>query len=274
SIFLAGLVQTQIAARSESAQDAGGAHIPLSQITLMVLSVLVIAVASLSSQPGWSALGVAAALAIGIAVTRLDARGGARLMPEGAYELARLGSIYLCVALLNIGITVEVFIPYFLQVLHGHSPLVAGYLSALMSGGWTVGAILSASRQPLVADRYVRMGPVVSCLSLLALAILLSSSALRADTLRWLAAVPLLGVGLGIGMCWPHLLTHVFKVAPEGQENMATSAIITVQLYSMALGSAIGGVIINAAGFTDPGGVPGTARAALALLLAFALAPG
>jgi len=75
-------------------------------------------------------------------------------------------------------------------------------------------------------------------------------------------------------MCWPHLLTYVFKVAPAGQENMASSAIITTQLYAMALGAAIGGVIINAAGFTDPGGVQGTAQAALALLLVVALAPG
>lgn len=273
AVLLAGLVQTQIASRSESAPDDGGVRMPLGQITLLVLSVLVIAVASLSTQLGWNVLGVVVALAIGMAVMRLDARGPVRLMPQGAYELKLLGSIYLCVAFLNIGITVEVFIPYFLQVLHGHTPLAAGYLSALMSGGWTIGAIMSSSRRPMSGDRFMRIGPVVCCLSLVILSIMLSSSALRTEALRWLAAIPLLGVGLGIGMCWPHLLTHVFKVAPAGQENMATAAIITVQLYAMALGSAIGGIIINAAGFTDPGGVSGTAQAATALLLAIALAP-
>ncbi|TFL15577.1 MFS transporter [Pusillimonas caeni] len=274
ALLLAGLVQTQIASRSESIPINGDARIPLSQISLLVLSVLAVAMASLAAHLGWSVLGVVVALAIGIVVARLDARGHARLMPHGAYELKRLGSIYLCVAFLNIGITVEVFIPYFLQVLHGHSPLAAGYLGALMSAGWTIGAITSTSRTSRTADVYVRIGPIISALSLASLGLMLPWEPLQDALLRWVVVVPLVGVGLGIGMCWPHLLTHVFKVAPAGQENMASSAIITIQLYAMALGAAVGGAIINAAGFTDPGGVQGTAQAALALLLIVALAPG
>src|SRR5690606_19374286 len=195
-------------------------------------------------------------------------------MPVGAYDLNRLGSIYACVALVSIGITVEMFIPYFLQVLHGHSPLAAGYLSAIMSAGWTLGAVTSTSRAPATADIYVRLGPIISAVSLASLGLMLPWQVLWDDALRWVVIVPLLGVGLGIGMCWPHLLTYVFKSAPAGQENMASSAIITTQLYAMALGAAVGGVIINAAGFTNPGGVPGTSQAALALLLVVALAPG
>jgi len=121
----------------------------------------------------------------------------------------------------------------------------------------------------------MRAGPVVSSLSLACLAVLTPLQVFgNAAVAGWAVALPLLGVGLGIGMCWPHLLTQVFKVAPAGQENMASSAIITVQLYAMALGAALGGIVINAAGFTDPGGVPGTRQAALALFVVFAMAPG
>ncbi|HUH87281.1 MAG TPA: MFS transporter, partial [Pusillimonas sp.] len=274
AVFLAVLVQTQIAAKSSVPRSSNPVRIPMAQIGLLVVSVMVVSVASLSPSLGWNTLGLAAALIIGSGVAYLDARNPTRLMPNGAYHLNRLGSMYACVALLSIGITVEMFVPYFLQVLHGHTPLAAGYLSALMSAGWTIGAITSTSRTPATADIFVRAGPVISAVSLAALGLLLPWPTLNEETLRWVLSVPLLGVGLGIGMCWPHLLTHVFKLAPKGQENMASSAIITIQLYAMALGAAVGGVIINAAGFTDPGGVPGTARAALALLLAFALAPG
>jgi len=42
----------------------------------------------------------------------------------------------------------------------------------------------------------------------------------------------------------------------------------------MALGATLGGMVTNAAGFTDPGGVPGTRTASLAMFVVFALAPG
>ena len=274
ALFLAVLVQTQIASKSSSSEGQGAVRIPMAQIGLLVVSVMVVSVSSLSESMGWNVLGVVVALAVGAGVAQLDARTSNRLMPKGAYHLSLLGSMYACVALLSIGITVEMFVPYFLQVLHGQTPLAAGYLSALMSAGWTIGAITSTSRSATTADVFVRAGPIVSALSLACLGFMLPWPALNDEVLRWVVSVPLLGVGLGIGMCWPHLLTHVFKVAPAGQENMASSAIITTQLYAMALGAAVGGVIINAAGFTDPGGVQGTAQAALALLLIIALAPG
>ncbi|WP_397474686.1 MFS transporter [Pusillimonas sp.] len=271
ALFLAILVQTQIRAKAPDAKPAG--RIPMAQIALLIVSVLVVSVASLSANLGWNVLGIVVALLVGIGVPRLDAAGATRLLPDGAYDLNRLGGVYACVALIGIAITVEMFVPYFLQVLHGHTPLMAGYLSALMSAGWTLGAVMSTSRSANTADIYTRLGPIVTAVSLAGLGLMLPWEVLWDETLRWLLTVPLLGVGLGIGMCWPHLLTYVFKVAPAGQENMASSAIITVQLYAMALGAAVAGAIINAAGFTDPGGLQGTAQAALALLLAVALAP-
>src|SRR3546814_11174012 len=77
--------------------------------------------------------------------------------------------------------------------------------------------------------------------------------------------LPLLGVGVGVGLCWPNILTRVFKSAPKGQENIASAAITTLQLYAMAMGAALAGMVTNAAGFTQPGGVPGAQQAALAL---------
>src|SRR5690606_8187994 len=91
ALFLACLVQTQIAARPPASESRAPVRIPMAQIALLVVSVLIVSVASLSEHVGWSLLGIGAALLVGASVARLDARGATRLMPEGAYELSRLG---------------------------------------------------------------------------------------------------------------------------------------------------------------------------------------
>jgi hypothetical protein len=54
---------------------------------------------------------------------------------------------------------------------------------------------------------------------------------------------------------------------------MASAAITTVQLYGMAIGAAIAGLVANAAGLIAPGGAAGAQSAAAWLFASFALAP-
>jgi len=49
---------------------------------------------------------------------------------------------------LNFVLVSDIFIPYFLQVLHGVTPLISGYLVALVALGWTVAAFFSAGSLP------------------------------------------------------------------------------------------------------------------------------
>jgi predicted MFS family arabinose efflux permease len=147
-------------------------------------------------------------------------------------------------------------------------------MTALMSAGWTLGSITSSNRSSASASKLLRAGPLVSAASLAGLAALIPWSGLDANANGvWWLLLPLVGVGLGIGMCWPHLLTKVFKTSPPGEENMASSAIITIQLYAMALGATLGGMVANAAGLIEPGGVEGTQNAALAMFVMFVLSP-
>lgn len=271
---LAWLVWRQIALQAPGPRK--DVKVPMLQIALLVVSVLAISIASLTSAVLWNMLGLVAGLLIGLGVARVDKTAAVRFMPTGAYSLKPegLGSLYACVCLLSIGITVEVFVPYFLQVIHGYTPLIAGYMTALMSAGWTLGSITSSSRSPATARKLLRAGPLVSAAALAGLTLLVPWSGLDVNSNgAWWLLLPLLGVGLGIGMCWPHLLTQVFKTSPPGQENMAASAIITVQLYAMALGATLGGMVANAAGLVDPGGVEGTRHAALAMFAMFVCSP-
>lgn len=274
ALALAALVYTQIA-RDATTPSPDGVRVPLKQLAFMVLAVLVVSVGSLSKQLHWNIIGVVGGIALSIVVAQIDLRSQSPLMPQGGYHLkGNLGSMYACMALLSIAMTAEIFIPYFLQVIQGYSPMIAGYFMVLMSAGWSTGSISSASRQIGTTNRLMQAGPAVSAISLAALALTMSLYLpAHVLALAFVLGVFLFGVGLGIGITWPHLLTELFRRSPEGQENIASSAIITVQLYSLAFGAALGGIVTNSAGFTDPGGLIGSQSATRALLLVLALAP-
>lgn len=272
SAVLGVLVYTQVGHKAPNRNK--GMKAPLGKISVLALSVLVVSVGSLSSLWLWNIAGIAAGLLLTIMVARADRRSDARLFPTGSYSVhTSLGSLYACICLLSIGVTTEIYIPYFLQLIHGKSPLIAGYWTALMSAGWTMGSFISSSRSTPTANRLIRIGPMVSAVSLLILGALMPLGSQGGVNANWMV-LPLVGVGLGVGLCWPNLLTRVFKSAPAGQENIASAAITTLQLYAMAMGASLAGMITNAAGFIQPGGVQGAQQAALALFVVFACAPG
>ncbi len=249
-------------------------RVPAPQIALLALSVLAIAAGGLLTSLAAQAVAVVIGLALGWLASRCDRRATVRLLPTGAYALGRpLGAIYASIALLLVGTTTEIFVPYFL-LLQGHSPLAAGYLTAAMAAGWSAGSLLSSGRVGAAADRLLRVGPVLSALGLGVLAwVVPSSGALAADMTLVLMTLALSAVGLGVGIGWPHLLTRVMTQAPKGEEGVASASITTVQLYGMAVGAAIAGLVANAAGLTAPGGVAGAQSAALWLFASFAVAP-
>jgi hypothetical protein len=186
--------------------------------------------------------------ALGLLAAWLDQRPGVALLPRGAYSLPRLpGRLYACIALLMIASMSEIFVPYFLQDLHGYTPLQAGYLTAVMAAGWSLASLSGAGCRGRNARRMLLAGPLLMTLSL-----------------------ALAGAGLGIGLGWPHLLTQVLHTAPRGEGNLASAGITTVQLYAMAMGAALAGLTANAAGLS---GTESTQMAARSLFALFALAP-
>lgn len=273
ALLLALVVAAQF--RGKAAADAGSGALPWPALSLLVLSVLAICAASLSSSLAWNAVGMATGIALACLLVRVDGRSRHRLLPTGAYSLsAELGRLYALMGLLVAALTPEIFVPYFLQQLHGLSPLGAGYMTALMAGGWTLAALFSAGRGPRTAGRLIQAGPMAVLAALVVLTATLPLTGWSHPLLaRGLYCLALATMGFGIGLCWPHLLTRVFSAALPGEEMLASSSITTVQLYATAMAAALAGMVANAAGLGEPGGLQGARSAAMAVLGTFALAP-
>lgn len=271
-LILLVLVVTQIESINSGSNES--IQVPLGKIAVLGLSVFLLSYASLSETWYVNALGLIIALALTTLVGRADKGSSANLLPHGTYRIGSALSVYyLCIAFLNVAISVEVFIPYFLQVIHDQQPLIAGYFMASMSFGWTSGSFLSAGRSESATIRYMQLGPLVSAITLIVLAVVMPLDLKQVNGGAYWLIIPLMLIGGGIGVCWPHVLTRVFHASPEGQENIASAAIITVQLYALALGGALAGTLTNLGGFVNPGGVSGAKSAAVVLFSVMAIGP-
>ncbi len=258
-----------------SADQPPRVPLPLAQLVLLTAAVLCVSAGSVASRLSWNILGLGAAAILTALLIYIESRTRQRLLPAGAFSItSALGVLYATMSLLAVAVTSgEIFVPLFLQVLHQQSPLMAGYLAALMAAGWTLGSIGSSGASGRAVERVILAGPLLGFAGMAALAVLLRSE----SSGDWQALLPiclaLVIIGLGVGLAWPHLLTRIFQVAPAGEQDLASASITTVQLFATALGAALAGMVANLAGLTDPGGVAGTANAASWLFGVFALAP-
>jgi MFS family permease len=245
----------------------------LTNLLLLAAAVLCVSAGSMASDARLAMLAMLAAVA-GLAVfVRREAGSGAHLLPRGACNpRTPLGGAYATMALLLLGITTEIFVPFFLQVLHGMTPLHSGYLSALMAGGWTTGALLSSGATARRRHAALLVGPVALGCGLIGLWILMPVPG-EAGVATLVMGCALASMGLGIGMCWPHLAALVFTVAHEDERALAASSITVVIMVSNAFGAAIAGLVTNLAGLTRLGLVAGAASASSWLFGCYVLAP-
>jgi MFS family permease len=248
--------------------------VPWLQLFLLAGAVFAVSAGSVSPQPAWNAGGVAVAIALSALLVIIDKRAAKRLLPKDVFRPGTLGALYLAMALLAMMVTsTEIFSPLFFQVLHAQTPLASGYLAAIMSAGWTLGSLISSSATGGRARLAIRIAPVLALAGLVGMAVLMPSP----SDGSWQVLVPIciamVAVGFAVGIAWPHLSTRVLQVAPQGEEDLAASSIMTVELFATAMGAALAGMLANLGGLSSPGGVPGTAGAAQWLFAVFTLAP-
>jgi len=248
--------------------------LPTIQIVLLIAIVLTVSVGSIDVTTTKVFISIVIAVLLGWFLIYSERHATERLLPLGALSVSNpLGAHYICIGLLLFGMQPEIFVPYLLQILHGQSPLWAGYIGALMAFGWTAGSIISASWTGKKTAATVVIGPIFGLVGLLLQAWFLP----MLSGGEWQILVPiclgLIFVGFGIGVTWPHIVTRIYERAPENEQDIAAAGVTTMQLFATALGASLGGMVVNLAGINDPGGVSGASNAALWLCLLFAIAP-
>ncbi|QCR38455.1 MFS transporter [Nissabacter sp. SGAir0207] len=258
--------------KRDTAPPAG--KLPLVQLLLLVAAVMAVSTGGMSSDVAVNVAGIGVAVVLVLLLIRREFTSEIRLLPRDALRLnSPLLALYITMGLLIIGMTSETFIPYFLQILHGQTPLISGYLAALMAAGWTVSEIWSSGWQGRGIKRAIAVGPMLVLVGMVVLALSTPRSAGGEWIVLSLIGLGLTLVGFGIGLGWPHLLTRILQVAPTDDQDAAATSITTVQLFATALGSAVAGMLANAGGLSMPGGTEGASSAAWLLFAVMAAAP-
>ena len=250
-------------------------RLPMALLNLAVLaaSVMAVSIGGTSGSLRGSLIGLAIAAGGMAWFFHLEATSRLHLLPRGGTDpRTPLGAAYGAMMMLAFGVNTEIFVPYFLQVLHGMTPLHAGYLSALMSAGWTTGAVLSSGGGRARVMLSMRGGPLLMTISIAMLSVFMPVHDETGGLVAVIGAC-LAAMGFGIGFAWPHLGPRVFAFASDGEKDVAAASITIVLMTTYSFGSALGGVVTNLAGIADPGGVAGASDAAGWLFTIFTMPP-
>jgi len=226
-------------------------RVPLPGVRLTLLGGSILVVSAASSAPALWQGGLLLVVALGMAALalRLDGRAGHRLFPHQPLAWRRHGPGYWIAILLPLTTTpMAVFVPLAMQRLHGLAPLPAGYFFTIFSFAWTFSAVVIAAVPAGAARHLIRFGPVLVAAGLAGTIVTLSHAAPG-----WIALV-LAVTGVGIGLCWSHVINAIVRLVPPAERAMAASSVPTFQTYGMAFGAALGGLVANASGFARDAG--------------------
>lgn len=262
-----------IARRSDETTGAPSGEVPtlpIRRLALLCLAVVLIAAAGIRIDPLRTGGLVLGGLLCLVLFLRLDGRAGqARLLPGRPFDARHsTGAALLMVLSLSIAtIAITAFGPLLVTTIHSASALIAGYVVACSSIGWTVAAVL-VSGSPERFDRHL----IAAGMSLVALSILGFLYAVPAGPL-WLIAVFAGVEGAGFGLSWTFILRRTTALAQPDEVQRISGAIPTVQRLGYALGAAYVGIVANASGLltiTGPGDAGTVARWIFAACLPFA----
>ncbi len=226
--------------------ETQASRLPVPQLAVLTLGVVLIAAAGVvSSVPAAALLGATGLGSLAL-LLRIDAKAGGVLLPLSAGDLTRAaGAGYLMIFALEVAtIAFTVYGPAFVQVLHGASPLVAGYVITAIAAGWTVVAMLVAG----VRDRdglMIRLGATLVMIGTAWAAWATPRGSIPSIVLAMLV------MGAGFGASWAFVAKRIIASLPEGEQPLGSSAVPTAQLIGGAFGAAAASAVANALGFAD-----------------------
>jgi len=220
-------------------------RVPGRQLALLVVGVSLIAAAGVVPSHAAAALCALFGVLAMAALLWVNGRADDRLLPRAAGDLTTATGLGLMVIFFCEAATVgfSVYGPTFIQVLHGASPLLSGYVIGGIAAGWTGCSFAVAGLKPRHEGLAIRLGAVVIAVGVAWGAWELVHGGLVGVVLSMIC------LGSGFGICWAFLAKRVIGGAPEGEQALASAAVPTTQLIGGAAGAAAAGALANALGF-------------------------
>ena len=236
----------------KQSSERGMTTVPALQIGLMIVAVLGLSIASAAAETD-ATLAIVLTLAALLVVAALGlVERGARqkLMPTGTFVFgSALATMFALMVLLQISIISDIFVPLFLQRLHGIGPLIAGYIVALLAVGWSSSSIITSTWTGSRARLLIAGGPLLLLAGAIGLALCVGHEELGPNLLLLIPiGLSLLVMGFGIGSAWTHLMPRVMQAAPAGEHDVTSAALNTIQLFATGTGAALAGLVVNLGG--------------------------
>jgi MFS family permease len=225
------------------------ARLPYKQIVLVTIAVVLISVASLQTSSPLAAGGLIALCGVSLVLLGLaETFSRSKLLPAGTFSLrSPMSGLFALILIVGMAVTSDIFVPLFLQRLHGLPPLWAGYITAFVAAGWSLSAIACSGWTGQRVQALIIASPLILLASTIGMALTVArASTSPLDLIP--AAIALLGLGIGIGAAFQHLSTRVLSGAPAADNDRTSAGLGMVQLFAGGLGAAIGGVAVNAGG--------------------------
>lgn len=222
--------------------------LPLLRLTAIASGIMLVAIAGLATHALWTAVALAAAMALLVDTFIADRRSRRRLFPSDAFSPAStVGAALWVVVLMPLAqVCVSVYLPLFLQHLWGHGPTVAGAFSAITALAWSGAAMLVATfTPPASAAMMIRLGPVMVAAGLAGAAIAVPSG------MHGMLVACQIIIGGGFGVSWAFLSQAVMTHARPGETDTASALLPTAQSAGYAIGAALSGLVAHAAGLSN-----------------------
>ncbi|MFD6055469.1 MDR family MFS transporter [Agromyces sp. NPDC060279] len=226
--------------REKHTIDVSGSIVLTLGLTLLILAVLEGGQAwSWLSWQSLGAFGVGAALIV--AFVFIELRAKEPVLPLWVFSrrlIVTTSLISLGVGAVLIGLTS--YVPTFLEVSAGSSPLVAGLAVAALTLGWPISASQSGRL-------YLRLGFRTTALIGLAIAIAGSAALIAASFVPnpWTAALACFIVGLGLGLVASPTLIAAQSSVPWSERGVVTGANMFLRSVGSAVGVAVFGAVAN-----------------------------
>jgi len=225
--------------------------IPYTRLGLLGIAVLIICQAGVTTNTLISSVLCVAGVVLLLLFLKQDAYSQNRIFPRGILNpQTNSGSGLLMISSLFMAtISLTVYGPLLMYIIFGAEPLVAGYIIALESLGWTVLAVITSGVKEHIELRLIRLGAFLVSISMVGLIF-----AMPAGPLLLIALLSTI-MGMGFGMSWSFVSKRIIASVPENERMQASGSIPTFMRMAMALGSALSGIIANFSGFSEASSV-------------------